>query len=66
MLVKTNVSGFVKNTDNGLIINNNEDQYKKIVAARAQAKKNNELTRRVEILEKEIKELKALLLNGNK
>lgn len=39
MFVKTNVSGFVKNTDNGLIINNNEDQYKKIIAARAQTKK---------------------------
>lgn len=66
MLAKTDVPGFFKNTTTGAIINSNDDEYKKILATRNLAKKNNELARRVEILEKELKQLKALILNGNR
>lgn len=66
MLAKTDVPGFFKNTTTGAIINSNDDEYKKILATRNMAKKNNELARRVEILEKELKQLKALILNGNR
>jgi hypothetical protein len=55
----------VQKTINEMVINNDEAEYRKILAARAAAKKNKELERRVEILEKELKQLKALV-NGNR
>ena len=66
MLSKTDVPGFFKNTATGAIINNNEDEYKKILNARKMAKENKDLSRRVDVLEKELKQLKELILNGNR
>jgi hypothetical protein len=66
MLSKTDVPGFFKNTATGAIINNNEDEYKKILNARKMAKENKDLARRVDVLEKELKQLKELILNGNR
>ena len=54
----------INKTINEMMINNEEAEYKKILAARAAAKRNKELERRVDILEKELKQLKALI-NGN-
>lgn len=58
------ITDSVKKTINEMMINNEEAEYKKILAARAAAKRNKELERRVDLLEKELKQLKALI-NGN-
>jgi hypothetical protein len=65
MLAKTDVPGFFKNTSTGAIINNNDDEYKKILNSRKMAKENRELARRVDILEKELKQIKELI-NGSR
>jgi len=58
------ITDSIKKTINEMVINNEEAEYKKILAARAASKRNKELERRVDILEKELKQLKALI-NGN-
>ena len=68
MLVQTNVAGYLKDTDSGAIINNNQDEYKKYLAAREANKKNNDLCKKMTELEDELRTIKNLLsqlLHGN-
>jgi hypothetical protein len=62
MLVDTNHQGYVKDTDSGAIINNNEEEYKKFLAAREASKRNNSLCKRMTEVENELTEIKSLLL----
>lgn len=66
-LLKTEVQGFLKDTRSGAIINNNTQEYDRILAARQQAKTTNQLCKRMDIIEAELKTIKHLLadvLNG--
>lgn len=62
MLVDTNFYGYVKDTETGAIINNNEEEYKKFLAAREASKRNNSLCKRMTEVENELTEIKSLLL----
>ena len=63
MLVNVaNHIGYVKDTDTGVVINNNEEEYKKFLAAREVSKKNNDICKRMTEVENEIGEIKSLLL----
>ena len=65
-LLKTEIQGFLKDTRSGAIINNNTQEYDRILAARQQAK-TNQLCKRMDIIEAELKTIKHLLadvLNG--
>jgi hypothetical protein len=62
MLVKTDQHGYLKDTDTGAIINNDEDSYRKFLAAREASKKNNSLCKRIEEVENDLRDIKSLLL----
>jgi hypothetical protein len=62
MLVETNHIGYVKDTDTGVIINNNEEEYKKFLAARESSRKTNNLCNRIDEVEKDLQDIKSLLL----
>jgi hypothetical protein len=62
MLVETNHVGYVKDTDTGVIINNNKEEYKKFLAAREASKKTNNLCNRIDEVEKDLQDIKSLLL----
>lgn len=61
MLVETNHPGYIKDTDSGVIINNNEEEYKKFLAAREVSKRNNSLCKRMTEVENELRDIKGLL-----
>lgn len=62
MLVKTDTPGFLKDTSSGAIINNDDEAYRKFLAAREASKKNNELCKRIDAVETDLKDIKNLLL----
>ena len=62
MLVKTDNPGFLKDTNSGAIINNDDEAYRKFLAAREASKKNNALCKRIESVEDDLKDIKNLLL----
>jgi hypothetical protein len=62
MLVKTNHQGYVKDTDSGVIINNDEEEYKKFLATRESIKRNNNLCKRIDEVENDLRDIKELLL----
>jgi len=62
MLVNTNHPGYIKDTETGVIINTNEEEYKKFLAARDASKKNHSLCKRMTEVENELGEIKSLLL----
>lgn len=62
MLVKTNHQGYVKDTDSGVIINNDEEEYKKFLATRESIKRNNSLCKRIDAVEHDLREIKELLV----
>jgi hypothetical protein len=63
MLVNVaNHVGYVKDTETGVIINNNDEDYKKFLAAREANKKNNNLCKRITSVENELQDIKSLLL----
>ena len=61
-LVKTNVPGFLKDTDSGVIINNDDEAYRKFLASRDAARNAKDLAKRVSAVESDLKEIKHLLL----
>jgi hypothetical protein len=61
MLVETNQPGYYKDTESGVIINNNEEEYKKFVAAINASKKNNELCKKIAEIENDMRDIKTLL-----
>jgi DNA-binding transcriptional regulator YhcF (GntR family) len=62
MLAQTNHPGYVKDIDSGTIINNNEEEYKKFLASREASKRNNNVVKRLDEVEVELREIKNLLL----
>jgi hypothetical protein len=61
MLVETNHPGYIKDIDTGVIINNNEEEYKKFLAAREASKRNNSLCKRITEVENDLRDIKGLL-----
>jgi hypothetical protein len=61
MLAKTNVSGFLKDTKSGAIINTDMDGYAVAVAQRQEAKRAAQLQDRVANIENDMKQIKDLL-----
>ena len=61
MLVDTNHPGYVKDTDTGVIINNNEEEYKRFMAAREASKRTNSLCKRMADVENDLRDIKSLL-----
>lgn len=61
MLVKTNYPGYFKDSESGVIINNNEDEYAKFMAAREASKKTNNICKRLEDVEGDLRDIKGLL-----
>ena len=61
MLVETNHAGYYKDTETGVIINNNEEEYKRFIAARDASKKNNGLCKKIEEIENDMRDIKSLL-----
>lgn len=62
MLVKTDHPGYLKDTSSGAIINNDDEAYRRFQAAREVSKKNNELCKRIDAVEGDLKDIKNLLL----
>jgi hypothetical protein len=62
MLVKTDHPGYLKDTSSGAIINNDDEAYRRFQAAREASKKNNELCKRIDAVEGDLKDIKNLLL----
>ena len=62
MLAQTNHPGYLKDTDSGVIINNNEEEYKKFLASREASKRNLSVVKRLDEVEGELREIKNLLL----
>jgi hypothetical protein len=62
MLVKTDHPGYLKDTSTGAIINNDDEAYRRFQAAREASKKNNELCKRMDAVETDLKDIKNLLL----
>jgi hypothetical protein len=62
MLVETNHPGYFKDTESGVIINNNEEEYKKFLASREASKKSNNLCKRMAEVENDLQDIKKLLL----
>jgi hypothetical protein len=61
MLVKTDQPGYLKDTSTGAIINNDDDAYRRFQAAREASKKNNELCKRMDEVENDLRDIKSLL-----
>lgn len=62
MLVKTDQHGYLKDTSTGAIINNDDEAYRRFQAAREASKKNNDLCKRIDVVEGDLKDIKNLLL----
>lgn len=62
MYVKTDSPGFVKDPGSGAIINTNDADYKRILAMRAEIKKNKDICDKMNALENELTEIKNLLI----
>ncbi len=62
MLVNTNHPGYVKDTKSGVIINTDTEEYKKFLAAREANKNSKNLQRTIEDVQRDLKEIKSLLL----
>lgn len=62
MLIKTEEPGYMKDATTGAIINTNDDHYKRILAIRAEKKKGQDLCKRMNSLENDLREIKELLV----
>ena len=61
MLAQTNHHGYLKDTDSGTIINNNEEEYKKFLINRESSKRNINICKRLDEVEHELRDIKNLL-----
>lgn len=62
MLVKTEDSKYLKDTESGAFINIDEAGYKRFKAQRAAAKRTDEICERMNAVETDLREIKDLLL----
>lgn len=57
---KTNATGYIKDTQTGMVINTNNGEYEKIVAAREKESQRKSLEEDVRNMMVEMKELKSM------
>jgi hypothetical protein len=62
MLVKTETEGYMKDTTSGAFINTDDASYARFLAQRSNIKKNNDLCKRIDAVEDDLREIKNLLL----
>ena len=62
MLVKTETEGYMKDTTSGAFINTDDASYARFLAQRSSIKKNNDLCKRIDAVEDDLREIKNLLL----
>jgi hypothetical protein len=53
--------GYIKDTDSGVVINTDEEEYKKFLAKREASKQSNTLHKRMTEVENDLREIKSLL-----
>ena len=58
---KTNATGYVKDNRTGIIINNNDGDYQRILASRAKDAESKSMKEDVENLKSSVGEIKAVL-----
>lgn len=63
MYEKTNIPGFMKDTKSGIVINTNDDEYVRVLAAREKRKKEENTISRVDQMSKEVDLIKNKLEN---
>jgi hypothetical protein len=63
-LNKTDVTGYIADSESGAILNDDENEYKRFLAERARAKEFNQLKKTVETLLIRLSQLEARV-NGN-
>lgn len=61
MLQKTNVDGLVKDTENGIVLNNNMSEYEIYLQNRMKVKQSKSIQDDIERLKKEFCEIKSML-----
>ena len=64
--VETEKAGLVRDTHNKALLSNDRIERDRIQEARAKARKAAQLENRVDALEKQVAELKEMILNGSK
>jgi hypothetical protein len=62
LLEKTNIPGYLKNTETNVVINTNMHQYKTVLQQREKAKELNDLKNEMDSLKDDISEIKNLLV----
>lgn len=66
ILMKTNVDGFVKDKETGIVINTNYDDYDRYVQEKNQHKEYVQTKEDIANLQKEMLEMKRLLMEKTK
>lgn len=61
-LVSTNIKGWYKDPDTGMIINTNEEDFQRFEAQKAQLKEYKRTQKQITDVRKEMEELKQLVL----
>ena len=61
MLIKTNHEGYYKDSDTGVIVNNDINEYTKFIAQRQQLMEQNGLCKRINELETDLRDIKHML-----
>jgi hypothetical protein len=67
MLQKTNIEGLVKDTENGVILNNNMSEYQLYLQNKSKVKQSKSIQEDIDNLKKEFCEIKSMLqelING--
>jgi hypothetical protein len=62
MLVKTDTEGFMKDTSTGAFINTDDISYARFMAQRSSSKKSQDLCKRMDAIEGDLREIKDILL----
>ena len=61
MLQKTNVDGLVKDTENGVVLNNNMSEYQIYLQNKMKVKQSKSIQEDIDNLKKEFCEIKSML-----
>lgn len=61
MLQKTNVEGLVKDTENGVVLNNNMSEYQLYIQNKMKVKQSKTIQEDIDNLKKEFCEIKSML-----
>lgn len=61
MLQKTNVDGLLKDTENGVVLNNNVSEYQLYLQNKMKSKQSKSIQNDIDNLKKEFSEIKSML-----